>query len=431
VLASSLAGSTYANGRYPESNQITFSPTDPDLVLVRVTFGLLVSHDRGKTFRWVCEQSIGFSSNEDPMYAVTPSNTIVGTTYQGVTVSRDRACGFDYAGGELKDQVFIDLAWNPNDLKNLVVFASSYDRQDDAGNIVFKSRVWETKDEAQSFAALPGTFDGKLLGYTIDLAASDAKRVYVTAVRDSLGKPEGVLLTSKDHGATYEETTIPFVNGEKSIFIAAVDPRDAEKVYLRTGGGPPDAPTRLLFREAGPDGGAPTIRALYTAAGPLAGFTLSRDAQRVFIGGPKDGVRVASTSDHVFEQRSTVEVQCLAEAADGLWACSSEGSGFVAGLSKDDGRTFEARLHFCDNISGALECPEGTRTQTECNPLWPAQRRSLCGVDAGADAGPPAAAPSGESSCGSHASPVGPWGALVALTALVLTAARRLRLRRR
>jgi hypothetical protein len=430
VLASLAASAAHANGRYPESNQITFSETDPDLMLVRVTFGLLVSRDRGKTFHWVCEQSIGFTGVEDPMYAVTPTNTIVGTTYQGVTISRDRACGFDYAGGELKDQVFIDLSANPNDLKNIVVFASSYDTQDDAGNIIFKSRVWETKDEAQSFVALPGVFDGKLLGYTIDLAASDPQRIYVTAVRDSLGKPEGILLTSKDHGATYEELTIPLVNGEKSLFIAAIDRRDADKVYLRTGAGGPDMPSRLLLREGGPDGGSPTIRALYTGAGPLAGFALSRDGQRVFVGGPKDGLRVASTSDHVFEQRSTIEIQCLAESNDGLWACSSERSGFVAGLSNDEGRTFEARLHFCENIPGALDCPEGTRTRTECAPLWEAQRRLLCGVDAGVDAGGPPLPPPKDSNCGVHTFPVAPSGALAAATAVIVAAARRLRRRR-
>ena len=35
-----------ANGRFPESNQLVFSAQEPDLVLLRVTFGLLVSHDR-------------------------------------------------------------------------------------------------------------------------------------------------------------------------------------------------------------------------------------------------------------------------------------------------------------------------------------------------------------------------------------------------
>ena len=40
------------------------SKGDPDLVILRVTFGLLVSHDRGKTFDWVCEQSINVTGGQ-------------------------------------------------------------------------------------------------------------------------------------------------------------------------------------------------------------------------------------------------------------------------------------------------------------------------------------------------------------------------------
>jgi hypothetical protein len=88
------------------------------------------------------------------MYAVTPSNAIIGTTFQGVSITRDNGCGWQMAPGDLLDQVFIDLSANPNDKKNVVVFASTYDKQDDAGRIFFTSKVWETKDEGQSFQLL-------------------------------------------------------------------------------------------------------------------------------------------------------------------------------------------------------------------------------------------------------------------------------------
>src|SRR5262245_14347006 len=87
VLASGAAlaclfsvGDAHANGRFPASNHIFFAESDPNLVLLRVTFGLIVSRDRGATWGWVCEASIGSGGAEDPVYTVTPSGRMVATT---------------------------------------------------------------------------------------------------------------------------------------------------------------------------------------------------------------------------------------------------------------------------------------------------------------------------------------------------------------
>jgi hypothetical protein len=440
VLATALVATprARANGRFPESNQIAFAAHDPDLVLLRVTFGLLISHDRGKTFQWVCEQAIGYSGVEDPMYTVTPSNAIVGTTYQGLSITRDNACGWTFAGGDLTSQVFIDLSANPKDAKNIVVFASSYDKQDDAGNILFTSKVWETKDEGQTFTQLGPRLDPALLGYTIDLTTTDPNRIYLTAVREPGTTPLAFLLVSKDHGQTWAEEPVPLVDNERAVFIAAVDPTNPERVYLRTSN-TVDKPTRLILREAGPDGGTPTQRTLHTANGALMGFALSPDASKVYIGGPKDGVKVASTQDFAFQQKSNLEVQCLALNDEGLWACSNERAGFVAGLSKDEGATFEPRLRFCD-ISGPLSsCGPGTPTNDRCSPNWPAQKALLgCGgLDRGggdggvADAGPRSQpVPPPPKNCDCHASPAGPWGAFVTVAGAAVALLRRTRRRR-
>jgi hypothetical protein len=432
ALATAWPSAARANGRFPESNQITFAAHDPDLVLLRVTFGLLVSHDRGATFHWVCEKSIGFSGVEDPMYAVTPSNGYVGTTFQGLTISRDRACSWAFAGGELDNQLFIDLAADPADPRHIVTFSSTYDSQDDAGNVRFRSRLWETRDEAHTFQPLGYDLDPTLLGHTVDLTRTDPDRIYITAVRDPGVAPKGVLLTSKDRGANFEELAVPLLDTERAVFIAAVDPNDAERVYLRTSNSQTDRPGRLLLREPGVQGGPATVRTLFTSAGALLGFALSPDGSRVYVGGPFDGVQVASTSDFVFAKRSSVEVQCLALSPDGLWACSNEASGFVAGLSKDDGATFEPRLHFCD-IQGPLGCAPGSPTHDHCTAEWPRQRTSLgCAADAGRDAGGAPVAPAKDGGCSFRAGATGPWGAGgaalgAAVLALRLAAARRRR----
>lgn len=57
VATSSLAG---ANGRPPITNGVFMHPGEAETLFVRSTFGLLVSKDDGCSFRWICEQAIGY-----------------------------------------------------------------------------------------------------------------------------------------------------------------------------------------------------------------------------------------------------------------------------------------------------------------------------------------------------------------------------------
>jgi hypothetical protein len=377
LAALAWPSTAHANGRFPESNAIFFAQTDPDVVLLRTTFGLISSRDRGKTWDWVCERAIGLAGVEDPMYSVTPDGTILSSTSQGVAVSHDKACNWDFAGGALKDLFFIDLATRTG---SVLAFASSYDGQDDAGIIFFKSTLFETTDEGKTFATLPGTLATSLLGETVDVTASDPNRIYVSAVRDPGTSATAFLLTSTDHGKTFTENPVALVTGEHSLFIAGVDPVNADRLYLRTYNAV-DMPSRLLVS----DDAGKTFRTIFTGQQALLGFALSKDGSRVFVGGPKDGLQVASSTDFNFVQKSTVEVHCLTLSDDGLWTCSTERSGFVVGLTKDEGGTFETKLHFCD-IRGPLTCATGTTTNTQCSlggtapdsfPPWPQQRATL------------------------------------------------------
>jgi len=391
------SGAARANGRYPESNAYFFSPTSPDLILLRVTFGLLVSHDRGRTWDWVCERSIGLAGIEDPMFAITPSGTFIGSTFQGLTRSTDKGCSFAFVGGALKDLVFVDVATSAAAPNQIVAFASSYDGQYSDGGIYFKSTLYETKDDGVTFTPLPAVIAPDLLGETVDVAPSDPDRFYYSTVRAPGQKTRTAqLFTSLDHATTFAEHDIPLVLDEKAAFIAGVDPTNPERVYVRTTAAT-DKPTRLLVT----DDAGKTWRPVFTATGPIMGFALSADGKKIWVGGPRDGLHSASTLDFAFQQRSTIEIQCLAVQPDGLWACSSERSGFVAGRSEVEGTSFEAVLHFCD-IRGPLACPESSGTHLECvlggeprTPPWPPQRVTLgCEAPPVEDAGIPDAAAS-------------------------------------
>ena len=63
-----------ANGRPPVTNGVYVHPSDPQSILVRTTFGLLVSRDGGCSFRWICEQNVGYGGTYDPHYAIAHNN---------------------------------------------------------------------------------------------------------------------------------------------------------------------------------------------------------------------------------------------------------------------------------------------------------------------------------------------------------------------
>src|SRR5262249_5668071 len=154
---------------------------------------------------------------------------------------------------------------------------------------------------------------------------------------------------------------------------------NAERVYIRTSNDT-NMPTRLFVRDA-VDGGPATYKVVFGAKGALTGFALSADGSKVWVGGALDGVNMANTTDFQFAHQSDIQAGCLASSADGLWACSNELSGFVAGISTDEGKTFTPRLHFCD-IGGPYTCPSTTNTFIQCNPAWPLQKANLgCGAD--------------------------------------------------
>lgn len=375
------APSALANGRIPASSYIAFSPSDPSFVVARTTFGLLVSKDGGQSWDWVCEPSIGYSGPEDPAIAIFQSNTVVATLAEGLVQTTDRGCSFGFAAAPVPQKFFIDVAVRKTDAKVGYALLSAYaNAQDDAGGLLFTTQVWGTGDDGRSWKQAGPDLDPTILGETIDVAESNPARLYVSSIRGSGDAVVASLFVSDDTGATWQERKIPLGKDERAGFIAAVDPKNADRVYVRTTASA-DLPARLLVTS---DAGK-TWETKYTSQGAILGFALSDDGQKVWLGGPKDGLQAASTSDFAFTKRSPIQVQCLAIGPDKkLWACSNESTGFTLGQSPDEGTTFTSRLHLHE-VRGPLACASGS-TAEKCPPLWPGQSAAL-GVGGGADGG--------------------------------------------
>jgi len=416
-----VAPTARANGRFPATNSLVVAPRDPAFIVLRATYGVLVSQDAGKNWDWVCEQSLGFSGIEDPPIALTEKPAIVGALFAGITVSQDRGCSFSLLSGAVDKRVMNDVVVARSRPRDVLAIASSFGSRDDAGRNRYASNLFTSPDEGKSFRAVGKDIDPTVLFETVEISESDPKRVYLSGSRDKGTGPEGVVLTSTDGGETFTEHVVALLPQERAPFIGAVDPKNPDRVYVRTGGSADLPKSRLLVS----DDGAKTFREAWASEGPMAGFALSPDGEKVYAGSAKDGLVVAPRGTLVFESRAKIYVQCLAVTEDRVLACSNELSGFVAGESRDDGRTFTPMLRL-SGLRGPLACGAGTTTHDECTKQWPRVRNEL-GIPASAgDAGPtPTPEPADTSGCGTTGRLGGAAGAGVVLALVAYLVKRR------
>jgi photosystem II stability/assembly factor-like uncharacterized protein len=424
VLASPLAtGTAAANGRYPAGNTILFAPNDPNLVVVQTTFGVLFSHDGGTTWDWLCEDAFGIPSTQtaDPSLGITANGTLVAGAIDRLARSTDTGCDWSFAACPFEGQRIEDIVVRP-DAPQVVLAITSTPAQSLAeagasctsapldagadGGAAYFDQVFESLDDGATWSRLGVPIDPTVVVTTLDVAASDPHRIYVAGYRAGTGASTPAFFVSIDDGATWSERALPPLNGqgETAPYIASVDPTDADRVYVRTGG---TGSSRLLVTN---DAGA-TFEEALTLAGQMLGFALSADGAKIYAGGVTDGLFVAARSTMAFEKKSTKSVWCLASRGADLWACSNEINGFFAGVSSDDGMTFTPKLHLRD-LRGTLACaPDATAAQCSGEPFQMLCRTFECGAgttgDAGAvDGGDAGAGPGGtrsKAACGCSA----------------------------
>jgi MYXO-CTERM domain-containing protein len=432
-----------ANGRLPATKELVISPTDPSLFAIEATFGLLVSRNAGASFGWVCEPALGYPATavEDPSIGITPTTILAGIV-QGVAVSTDQGCSWHYALTE----PISDVVVRRDDPHSALALSSRYLGLTDAGTNAFVTAVYATHDDGATWAQDGTPIASDLLAETIDVAPSDANRIYIGGGHTMLAADgslvgEGIVLASTNGGASYTTTAIPLIapyETQGAAYVSAVDPTAPQRVYVRIHDSFVD---RLLVS----DDGAATFRTVYQAQGTLPGFALSNDGSTLFLGDSAAGVLVAhppavgSGAAFAFVKQSSTIVECLAWSSGRLYACT--GLPLQLSVSTDEGKTFATEFSFgC--IPGPLACPRDAG-DTVCSASLGDLRASVGACpEAGADGSAPApdAALSTDasdvdggaekpalrsSSCGCSAGEAGAMGGFSALALLALLTLRR------
>ncbi|MGH7282226.1 MAG: hypothetical protein ACRELY_11920 [Polyangiaceae bacterium] len=345
-----------ANGRFPSAQQLVLSPSggDPNLVVLRTTFGIVVSHDAGKSWSWICERALGFTGEWDPPIAVTKDGRIWVGLSDGLRSTRD-GCGTEEVAA-LHGSPISDLAVDATG-ENLLVLASHLDSP---GTVTILRKNGKLDRVA-------GTFPGLELR-TGDIASSG--RIYVTGVpfNDS-AKPRGHLFTGA-RGKPLVEVKLALPD-DAMAYLSAIDPKNDQRIVLRT-----LAPngTNVVVSE---DGGK-TLKTVLHVGTLLFGFAKSEDGKIMYVGSgdPNDGVWESRDAGSTWTQASKTSVRCLAMSGALLYACSTpyRPGGFAVASSSDGARTFTPLNSFKD-IAGAIACDGGEGAA--CRELWPEQKRIL------------------------------------------------------
>jgi hypothetical protein len=379
LAVSSVSVAALGNGRYPAASQIVVDPNDPKHLVVSATFGFLDSRDEGKSFNWLCEAAVGPAGEEgfDIVLAVTGNgNTVLGL-FNGVATTRD-GCTFQ-APTELANQVVGDISWRRSTPHQVV----GYTIANTTGG--FLSQIVQSNDDGATWSNVGPPLPTSLMPMTIDLAPSDANRIYLSAVADKTKNFISVLLRSDDGGATFQSFDIPGTELHRLAYISAVNPTQPDRVYLRVLDDKDGLPITVIYMTA--DGGQ-TFQKVFTGVDQLFGFAISPDGTQMAFGGPGDGLHVGAADGSNLARRSDVQPTSLTWAPQGLYAAAdSKLAGFSIGRSLDSGATFEG-IYKYQSICGQTAC--SARATAVCRAQWEMVAPQLgvtCDTDAGGAGG--------------------------------------------
>ncbi len=409
-----FAPAARANGRFPGANQLVSDPVEGRHLVVRSTVGVVQSFDGGFTFRVICDVGVGYTGIFDPPLAVVASGDLLAGLPDDLVITRDKGCSFPSVGAPLAGKDVLDLAVDPANPHRAVALTATF-----VGGISIGT-VAETIDDGKTWKQLGPNLPEDFFPITLELAKTVPKRIYLSGRTRIAGKVEGTMLRSDDHGDTWTQT---MVGDARVPFIAAVAPDDADRVYVRMFSDSADA-LRLSTD------GAVSFKEVMAFKGAMLGFSLDPTGKQVAIGGPSDGVQIASVTDLVFTRTGNLSVQCLAWTTDGLWGCGNEGlDGFAVGISHDQGKTFEKRFTLKDLLP--VDCSPSSPTVRKCTPDAGPPDAAPDAPDATSDIGTDASAPtttsSSHESCGRCSTPgrqkqnaPEPWSSSAFLVALAV-----------
>jgi len=347
--------SARADGAFPAPFRLFLPANLPDDTTVTTNFGLISSRDGGRTWAWTCEHGASDLGSLYQQAADGGSGRILGLARNGLIFTDDDGCTWSTAGGfssgELVDDSFIDPA-NPSH----VVAIAHHGSGASAVFELFASTNGGTSFlGAPLFATEPGfRLDG------VELARSNPDRIYATMspwTATSNGTPPRIL-RSDDGGKTFNTLDASAVTPGGTLGIAAVDPENPDRIYLRSSG----VDERLLISN---DAGRTLAVALTADSGQQLSAFFRRADGTLFAAAfdSTAGTLFRSTDSGASFQPlpATLHIGSIAERGGALYVLANGlDDPFLVGISRDNGDTFQGLLDYA-SVGGVKTCAADLR----------------------------------------------------------------------
>jgi len=347
----SLSAAVHAQAPPPNVSQLVLDPGDERHLALRSNFGLLVSRDAGITWDFRCKAGMGYRGRAEPALTILNGGELVLGHADGVSTGDAAGCEFRPASGITANVV--DLVALPNTPG--AAFAVSVSYPDSS------SQLWKSQDHARSFSAL-GAVLPRFTALSLASPAALPERVYMTGLvwRETVS---GAFARSDDGGKTFTIAALPDSDSGTQPFLAALDPKRPDTLYLRFTG----LPGRLRVSD---DGGR-TFRTVLSMPGPLQGVAVSPNGEQILASSLEAGAYVANASTLSFERIACEGLPCLAWDSRGLLGCGERGRhGFIVGRSLDQGRSYTPLLD--TPCLAPAACAASSSVGAKCAGEWPA-----------------------------------------------------------
>jgi len=437
----SFTAAAAANGRYPRGQYLKEAAGDPNSLVLSATYGLLVTADRGKNWYLVCERGLfgrlpGQLDVIETWLEQTASGVLLAASDKALRVSRDRGCSFT-------TETALPVDWNWFDStrtkdKGHVADLTSEKAKGEKAVLALVAdvngpqtgfQIYETLDDADTWKPLGNPIPPTTLGsgITLDVAPSDANRIYVSG-RGKQGPM--VVVASTDGGQTWSSAEVPDTADSYGTYIAAVSPSDPNVLYVRTDIWLPEQEEFGEDRLHHSNDGGKTWTEILRKRAKLMGFALSPDGKTVLAGygDPAEasgrqvedadvGIYRADAGSANFTKIYDGSISCLTWNATGLYVCTKQDRdgfhlGFAPNASFDLGnKDALQRLLTLPNVRGPLPRAAGSG-ESVCKGDWigmPPDMPGACGIfGACGDGGIPT---SGPALCGTTGGGAGSGGA--------------------
>ena len=429
LLVAAGSGRARADGAFPDAQTVLLPPDRPQQIIVAANFGLVFSEDGGAHWQYSCESQ---ATTNGRLYSLgaPPDDRIFSLSDFGIAMTSDMGCVWRLGAGPFEGGLVLDYFADPTDPGHVLAVA-----EPPTLSALMPAQLFESRDGGLDYGTIlhPGVAAGGISG--VEIARSDPRTIYValfeTSAADALTHPR--LARTADAGVTWETIDLEPMLGASRVTIAAVDPNDAQRLYLRVAGTGSDGRSVDSIAVSA-DGGATFTRPVNLSGGKLMTF-LARANGTVLVtgllGATVVGYRSLDAGATFASWQSGLHPRGFGERGTTLFvATDGAADGFALASSDDDGDTFTPRMRLAD-VEAIRSC-----TQQACLDdcwqkvtieLWPP---AVCGERPVADAGMPRGGGGGGCSA-AGSTDASPGAGLVAAIGALAAIGARLRSKRR